>query len=73
MSAALCISDIPFDEPVGAVRMGILKDSFIVNPDLREIEECDFTLVVAGTEKAVMMVEGGGLRFQNLYCLKPLI
>ena len=61
MSSALCISDIPFDGPVGAVRIGILKDSFVVNPDLQEIEECDFTLVVAGTEEAVMMVEGGGL------------
>ena len=72
MSAALCISDIPFDGPVGAVRMGILKDSFIVNPDRQEIEECDFTLVVAGTEKAVMMVEGGGLEIPESVLLESL-
>jgi polyribonucleotide nucleotidyltransferase len=72
MSAALSISDIPFDGPVGAVRIGILKDSFVVNPDLQEIEECDFTLVVAGTEKAVMMVEGGGLEITESVLLEAL-
>ena len=72
MSSALCISDIPFDGPVGAVRIGILKDSFVVNPDLREIEECDFTLVVAGTEEAVMMVEGGGLEITEAVLLEAL-
>jgi polyribonucleotide nucleotidyltransferase len=60
MSAALSISDIPFDGPVGAVRVGIVGDAFVVNPDRKEIEECDFSMVVAGTEDAVMMVEGGG-------------
>lgn len=72
MSAALCISDIPFDGPVGAVRIGILKDSFVINPDLQEIEECDFILVVAGTEEAVMMVEGGGLEISESVLLKSL-
>jgi polyribonucleotide nucleotidyltransferase len=72
MSAALSISDIPFDGPVGAVRIGILKESFVVNPDLQEIEECDFTLVVAGTEKAVMMVEGGGLEITESVLLEAL-
>ena len=72
MSSALCISDIPFDGPVGAVRIGILKDSFVVNPDLQEIEECDFTLVVAGTEEAVMMVEGGGLEITEAVLLEAL-
>jgi polyribonucleotide nucleotidyltransferase len=72
MSAALSISDIPFDGPVGAVRIGILKDSFVVNPDLQEIDECDFTLVVAGTEDAVMMVEGGGLEITESVLLEAL-
>ncbi|MCK5426125.1 MAG: polyribonucleotide nucleotidyltransferase, partial [Thermodesulfovibrionia bacterium] len=61
MSAALCISDIPFEGPVGAVRVGIIKDSLVVNPDFEESEACDFDLVIAGTEEAVLMVEGGGL------------
>ncbi len=72
MSAALSISDIPFDGPVGAVRIGILKESFVINPDLQEIEECDFTLVVAGTEDAVMMVEGGGLEITESVLLEAL-
>ncbi len=59
MSAAISISSIPFNGPVGAVKIGIIDGSFILNPNLKEIEECDFTLVVAGTEHAVLMVEGG--------------
>jgi polyribonucleotide nucleotidyltransferase len=58
MSAALVISDIPFKSPVGAVRIGRIAGSFVINPDLREVDECDLNLVVAGTEEAVAMVEG---------------
>jgi polyribonucleotide nucleotidyltransferase len=72
MSAAISISDIPFDGPVGAVRVGIIGDSFVINPDLQEVEECDFTLVVAGTEEAVMMVEGGGSEVSETVLLEAL-
>jgi polyribonucleotide nucleotidyltransferase len=58
VSAALTISDIPFKVPVGAVRIGRIAGSFVINPDLREVEECDMNLVVAGTDEAVVMVEG---------------
>jgi polyribonucleotide nucleotidyltransferase len=58
ISAALHISDIPFNGPVAAVRIGRISGSFVINPDLRETEECDCNLVVAGTEEAVAMVEG---------------
>jgi polyribonucleotide nucleotidyltransferase len=58
MSAALHISNIPFNGPVGAVRIGRISGTFVINPDLREAEECDINLVVAGTEDAVAMVEG---------------
>ena len=60
MSAAFTISDIPFDGPVGAVRIGRIAGSFVINPDIRETEECDLDLIVAGTEDAVVMVEGEG-------------
>jgi polyribonucleotide nucleotidyltransferase len=60
MSAAFTISDIPFNGPVGAVRIGRIAGSFVINPDIRETEECDLDLVVAGTEDAVVMVEGEG-------------
>jgi polyribonucleotide nucleotidyltransferase len=59
MSAALTISDIPFLGPVGAVRVGKIGDEFILNPDNTEIEKSSLNLVVAGTEEAVTMVEGG--------------
>ncbi len=72
MSAALGISDIPFEKPVGAARIGILKDSFVVNPDLQEVEECDFIMVVAGSEDAVGMVEGGGLEITEAVLLEAL-
>lgn len=60
ISAALIISDIPFEEPVGAVRVGRINNEFVINPDNEEIEKSDMNFVVAGTEKAVTMVEGGG-------------
>ncbi len=58
ISAALTISDIPFNGPVAAVRIGRIAGSFVINPDLREVQECDINLVVAGTEDAIVMVEG---------------
>ncbi len=72
MSAALSISDIPFDGPVGAVRVGIVGDTLVVNPDRKEIEECDYSMVVAGTENAVMMVEGGGNEVSEAVLLEAL-
>ncbi len=59
ISAALTISNIPFNGPVGAVRVGKIGDEFILNPDNEEIEKSNLNLVVAGTEEAVTMVEGG--------------
>ena len=72
MSAALGVSDIPFEGIVGAVRVGIIESSFVVNPDLKETEECDFNLVVAGTDEAVLMVEGGGLEIKESILLEAI-
>jgi polyribonucleotide nucleotidyltransferase len=58
-SAALTLSDIPLKDPIAAVRMGRIEGRFIANPTFSEIETSDLNLVVAGTEDAVMMVEGG--------------
>ncbi|NJD22712.1 MAG: polyribonucleotide nucleotidyltransferase [Melioribacter sp.] len=57
-SAALAVSDIPFLEPIGEVRVGRINGEFVVNPTLQEIELSDIELVVAGTESSIMMVEG---------------
>ncbi len=59
MSTALMISDIPFNGPVSAVRVGILDGELIYLPNLDEAERLDLNFVVAGTDEAVVMVEGG--------------
>lgn len=58
-SAALSISPIPFAGPVGAVHMGHLNGSLIVNPSMSETEISNLDLLVAGTNEAVLMVEAG--------------
>ena len=58
-SAALAVSNIPFNGPVGAVRVGRRDGQFVINPDLTSLEGCDLNLVVAGTADGVRMVEGG--------------
>jgi polyribonucleotide nucleotidyltransferase len=58
-STLLYLSDIPFDEPVGAVRMGKIGDRWIVNPTYSEIEESIIDIIIAGTEDAILMVEAG--------------
>ena len=57
-SAALAVSDIPFDGPISECRV-ILKDgAYVVNPTPEEMEGCDLDLIVAGTMENIMMVEG---------------
>lgn len=56
-SAALTISDIPFDGPIGAVRVGKIGSSFIINPTYEQMEESTLDLVIAGTEENILMVE----------------
>lgn len=57
-SAALAISDIPFEGPIGEVRVCLIGDEFVVNPTYKEIEEARLEIVVAGTEDSILMVEG---------------
>ncbi len=57
-SAALSISGIPFQGPIGAVRVGRIEGNYIVNPNFEEIEKSDIDLIVAGTKSAVTMIEG---------------
>ena len=58
-SAALCISEIPFDGPIGATRVGYVNGEFVVNPTYSQLNESDLDLVVAGTRAGVMMMEAG--------------
>lgn len=72
MSAALTISNIPFKAPIAAVRIGRIAGSFVINPDLREVVECDINLIVAGTEEAVVMVEGEAQEISETDLLEAL-
>jgi len=56
-SAALAISGMPFQGPVGASRVGYIDEKFVLNPSKEEIESSKLDLVVAGTKDAVLMVE----------------
>ena len=56
-SAALAISGIPFNGPVGAARVGYIDGQYILNTLASEMEQSQLDLVVAGTESAVLMVE----------------
>ncbi len=56
-SAALAISGIPFDGPIGAARVGYLNGEYVLNPTATELKSSQLNLVVAGTSQAVLMVE----------------
>ena len=58
-SAALAISDIPFDDPIGACNIGYIDGELVVNPTYEELEVSALELTVAGTADAIMMVEAG--------------
>ncbi|MGM0444967.1 MAG: polyribonucleotide nucleotidyltransferase [Bacillota bacterium] len=58
-SAALTLSDIPFDGPIGGVKVGLVDDELVINPNEEQRENSKLDLTVAGTEDAVLMVEAG--------------
>ncbi len=57
-SAALWISDIPFQCPIGAVRIGLIEKEFIINPSPQELENTELNLIIAGTKDSIIMMEG---------------
>ncbi|MBS9781504.1 MAG: polyribonucleotide nucleotidyltransferase [Gammaproteobacteria bacterium] len=56
-SAALALSGVPFDGPLGAAKVGYQNGEYLLNPSIKELETSDLELVVAGTKDAVLMVE----------------
>jgi polyribonucleotide nucleotidyltransferase len=60
-SLALNMSRIPFAEPVAAVRIGRIQGQWVLNPTFQQLEYSDLDIIVAGSEDAIMMVEGGAL------------
>ncbi|MCF8028190.1 MAG: polyribonucleotide nucleotidyltransferase [Desulfobacteraceae bacterium] len=59
-SAALELSDIPFDGPIACVRVGRIEGSYVINPAIEQWEQSDINLIVAGSRNGIIMVEGGG-------------
>ena len=57
-SAALVLSEIPFIKPIAAVRVGMIEGNFVINPTLEEMDSSVLDLVLAGTEDAILMIEG---------------
>ncbi|MBS0585254.1 MAG: polyribonucleotide nucleotidyltransferase [Verrucomicrobia bacterium] len=58
VSAAVALSDIPISKPLGAVRVGMIDGQFIINPTLEEQGKSKLDLILAGTEDAILMIEG---------------
>lgn len=71
-SAALSISDIPFEGPVSSTRIGYINGEFIVNPDYATIAESSLDLIVAGTRDAVVMVEAGATEVDEATVLEAV-
>src|SRR5436309_12383043 len=71
-SAALCVSDIPFAGPIGAVRVGRVKGEFVANPTHTQRAESDLDLVYVGTENDVIMIEGSAREVPEAEFVKAL-
>ena len=64
-SVALNLSKVPFNTPVASVRVGRIKDTWVLNPTFQQLEYSDMEIVVAGTKDAILMVEGGALEISE--------
>ncbi len=72
-SASLMISDIPWDGPVGAVRVGRVNGKLVANPTYQEMDQSDLDLRIAGTEDAILMVEAGSNEISEADMVEALI
>ncbi len=71
-SAAVTISDIPFNGPIAAVRIALIQDEYVVNPTFQQIQDAALEIIVAGTEKGITMVEGGAKQVSEETMLKAI-
>ena len=71
-SAALTISDIPFEGPIAACRVGMVDDEFIINPTAEQMEQSSLDLRMAGTKDAILMVEAGAHELHEEVVLQAL-
>ncbi len=71
-SAALMISDIPFNGPVATVRVALIHDEYVVNPTISQLEEATVELVVSGSSESIVMVEGEAREVAEEILLKAI-
>ena len=71
-SAALCISDIPFSGPMGAVRVARVGGQLVINPMRSQLDESDLDIVVSGTSESIASVEGGAHEISESDLLEAL-
>ena len=72
-SAAVSISGLPFDVPIGASRIGIVDNNLILNPTKSQLEDSSLDLVIAGTSDAILMVESGAHELSEEKMLEALV
>jgi polyribonucleotide nucleotidyltransferase len=71
-SAALVLSEIPFDGPVGAVSVGYINGEFVLNPKMAQVEESQLDLIVVSTKEKIIMVEAGAKEIAEDIVLKAV-
>lgn len=64
-SLALGISDIPFDGPLAACRMGLVGDELVINPNLEELSSSKLDMIIAGSQEGITMIEAGAKEVQE--------
>lgn len=64
-SLALGISDIPFDGPLAACRMGLVGDELVINPNLEELSSSKLDMIIAGSQEGITMIEAGAQEVQE--------
>lgn len=64
-SAALYFSDIPFTTPIGAVKVGYVDNTFVINPTVKQLEESPLDMVIVGTEEGIVVIEAGAVEIEE--------
>lgn len=71
-SAALCLSDIPFEGPLGSVRVGRVNGQMVVNPTFQQLEESDIEMIVTCSQTEIVSIEGGAHEISEAEMLEAL-
>src|SRR3954471_5836308 len=72
-SCALYLSDIPFENPIAGIRIGLIDGKYLINPTYDQRRDSQLNLVVAGTEEAIVMVEAGALEVAEKIMVEALM